>query len=449
MNSNAWLHSSATKQEVGRGFKAFRRETAIKTAYPSFSEVLKYSLVVGRETPSPKTFRHDVCEVFDLDRGLKAKLYISGEAYESDNFYEGFVGGGAVVQLISPNASQTAQLMCHAHDLTETLKQVNGFFAGIVLGEHVMVFRDHVGLAPVYVVGNEVKIVTNLPAEAAEWAADPKPVKPATATDIIAGRSYSFWQPSETENASEGLLERLTISVKNLCPKNPAVFFSGGVDSLVLAKLLSHLGYNPVLLTLGVEGSRDFERSERAAKTLALNVARVDVDRDMVGNVLEKLKSLLGEMSVMDASIAAAMYILAAEAVEMGCSAAVSGQGADELFAGYRRYETVLAAEGYKGLDEVLRRDFLKLHEFGLPRDFLAARAGGTYIITPYLAREVVEAAASIPSSKKISVEEGRVVRKQVLREVCRQLGLGELADVEKKALQYSTGLQKIVRKMV
>ncbi|MEM2237279.1 MAG: asparagine synthase-related protein [Candidatus Caldarchaeum sp.] len=411
--------------------------------------MLKYFLAVGRETPSPKTFRHDLCEVFDLDNGLKAKLYISGEAYESDNFYEGFVRGRVVVQLISPNACQTAQLMYHAVDLTETLKKVNGFFAGIVLGEHVMVFRDHVGLAPVYLVENEVKIVTNLPAEAAEWAAAPKPVKPATATDIIASRPYSFWHPSVTEDASESLLERLTSSVKKLCPKNPAVFFSGGLDSLVLAKLLDQLGYNPVLLTLGVEGSRDFERSERAAKTLGLNVVRVNVDRDMVGNALEKLKRLLGKMSVMDASIATAMYLLSVEAVEMGCSAAVSGQGADELFAGYRRYETVLAAEGYKGLDEVLRRDFLKLHEFGLPRDFLAARAGGTYVITPYLAKEVVEAAVSIPSSKKIAVEEGGAIRKKVLREVCRQLGLGELAEVEKKALQYSTGLQKIVRKMV
>jgi len=410
--------------------------------------VLKYFISVGSDA-SPKTFRHDLCEVFRLESGVKASLYLAGEALEAENFYEGFLEKTVVVQLVHRAGRQAAEHLRDAVDLTDALKGLDGFFAGVVLGESLMVFRDHVGLVPVYVVGDGVKIVTNIPAEAKAWTTEPKPLEPATVADVLKGKSYKFWRPAYYESNAEELLKRLSDAVKNLCPKNSAVFFSGGLDSVILAKLLDLHGLNPALLTLGVKGSRDFERGEKAATLLGLEAVGITVDLQRVEKTLSTLKPVLGMMSPMDASIAAAMYILSAEAVSLGCSAAVSGQGADELFGGYRKYTTVLESKGYMGLEEALKNDFQALHVFGLPRDFTAVRCGGTYLLTPYLTRKVIEAATSTPAAQKIAVEKGRVVRKKVLREVCRSLGLGELAAVEKKALQYSSGLEKIVRKMV
>ncbi|MEM2035871.1 MAG: hypothetical protein QXL42_07020, partial [Candidatus Caldarchaeum sp.] len=112
------------------------------------------------------------------------------------------------------------------------------------------------------------------------------------------------------------------------------------------------------------------------------------------------------------------------------------------------KYSKALVGHGLHAVERMMMDDFSKLNEFGLPRDFLAVRSAGAYLITPYLCREVVEAALGTPLSLKLSFENGKVVRKKVLREACRVVGLGELAEVEKKALQYGTGLEKLLRRI-
>ncbi len=156
----------------------------------------------------------------------------------------------------------------------------------------------------------------------------------------------------------------------------------------------------------------------------------------------------LGPLGDMDAAIAVAMYLLSKKSVEMGCGAAVLGQGADELFGGYMKYERILHENGYQVLEQVMRRDFEMLAAEGLVRDFTAVRLGGAYPLPLYLTRDVVSMVLSIPVEQKVHVYGGRVVRKHVLRMVGRMLGLGDLADRGKKALQYGSGLMKMVRRL-
>ncbi|MCS6769719.1 MAG: asparagine synthase-related protein [Candidatus Caldarchaeum sp.] len=409
--------------------------------------MIRYLLTVGDLESRPRTFDPELSQVFTLADGSMAVLHVHGRGLSAETYHEAVVGGRAVLQVEGPSPSNFSEDLVGSDRVWERLSDFSGFSSGLIVGDDVMVFRDHVGLLPVYVVLSELKAVTNIPVEAYAWSTKPQPLQPGTLMKMSLGQASPTSRLTSVEGGAENLLKSLSRAILELCPKHHAVFFSGGLDSLIIAKLSCDLSLNPRLLTLGVRGSVDFGRSMKAAETLGLDVVSLEVDEVMVKEALEQLRPYLGSMTTMDSAIAAAMKILSKAAVEEGCSAAVSGQGADELFGGYKKYEKALVEHGYGLAGNMMRLDFSKLHEFGLPRDFIAVRSSGTYLITPYLSRRVVEVAYSTPLTDKISLENGRVVRKKVLRELCKNVGLGEFADLEKKALQYSSGLEKMLKR--
>ncbi|MCS7129398.1 MAG: asparagine synthase-related protein [Candidatus Caldarchaeum sp.] len=409
--------------------------------------MIRYLLTVGGLETRPRTFDAELSQFFTLADGSTAVLHMQGGGLSAETYYESVVGGRAVLQVEGPSPGSFSESVVFSDGKTELLSTFSGFASGLVVEEDVVVFRDHVGLIPVYVLSDGIKAITNTPAEAYAWSTTPQPLQPGTLMKVSAGQAVPITTFNSVEGGVENLLKSLTKTLIELCPKNHAVFFSGGLDSLIIAKLACDLSLNPRLLTLGVRGSVDFGRSLKAAERLGLDVVSLEVDEVMVREALEQLRPYLGSMTTMDAAIAAAMKILSKAAVEEGCSAAVSGQGADELFGGYKKYEKALVEHGYGLAGNMMRLDFSKLHEFGLPRDFIAVRSSGTYLITPYLGRRVVGTAYSTPLTDKLSLENGRVVRKKVLRELCKNIGLGEFADLEKKALQYSSGLERMLKR--
>ncbi|MEM2096309.1 MAG: asparagine synthase-related protein [Candidatus Caldarchaeum sp.] len=407
--------------------------------------MIRYLVSVGDGETRPRTFEPERSHVVSLEGGAAAALYVSGEGVSAETYYEADFGR-AVVQALGPSLRSFAEEVVQPGRM-DALRSFDGFYAGVVVEDDVIVFRDHAGLVPLYVVEGRARIATNMPAEALAWARCPSPLPPATLLKLRSNQAFQTTRLNPVEAGPETLLNNLSYCIRRLCPKTHAVFFSGGLDSLLLAKLGLDNGLKPKLFTLGVRGSSDFGRSLRAAEVLGMDVIRVEAEPVEVKQALKELEVWLGRMKPMDASISVAMKMLAARAVESGCLASVSGQGADELFGGYMKYGKALVEHGPKAVERMMMDDFYKLNEFGLPRDFLAVRSAGAYLITPYLCRRVVEAALGTPLSLKLSFENGKVVRKKVLREACRVVGLGELAEVEKKALQYSTGLEKLLRR--
>jgi len=410
--------------------------------------MLRYLLSVDVEI-TPKTFTPSIKYVLRLHGGKHAYLKIGGGEFTSYSCVEKAEVDKGVIQLIHPRASEKAAQLLATVDLPEFLDKLDAFFAGVIVDEHCLwVFRDHVGLVPAYVSSSHPLWVTNLPAEAFTLDAKPVAVKPGTMLDLLSHNEVRYLV--QRKGDVKGLLTSLRETIEWFVQKKkPAVFFSGGLDSLLIAKTCIDLGLEPVLLTIGVKGSGDFQRSEQAAKALGCDVDHVVVDEEEVVEAYVLLEKLLGKMGPMDAAIAVAMHLLSRRAVARDVDVALTGQGADELFAGYKRYEEVHRRYGYSGLEERLRMDFVGLHVFSLPRDFISVRSAGGVVIPPFLGRRVVEAAADIPAELKLAIENGRYVRKKILREICRELGLGTLADVEKKALQYGTGLEKLLRKKV
>lgn len=403
--------------------------------------MLKYLMVFG-ENDRPKTFKPTRTVELSKD---KAFLYIEGDNMNLDNYFEGFVEEFGVVQSVASKGQPKVFTAGSFDEMVSRLALFDGFISGVVFVDECVVFRDFVGLIPVFAGGNPLA-VTNVASEAS--ARGLKPFKPCTIYGVSTRREEKYNGLVGSTTDVSAFLNKLSEAVKRFCPRRTAVFFSGGLDSLLLTKIILDQGLRPLLLTAGIAGSFDLVAAERAASLLGLDVERILVDERMLRETLDSLSKLFEPPTTMDASIGAAMMILSRRAAELGFYGAVLGQGADEIFGGYSKYEKILASAGYGGLADALMHDLTMLAFAGLIRDFTAIRVGGAYPLPLYLVRDVLEAGLAVPVSMKIAHVGGRLVRKHFLRLVCRELGLDELADVGKKALQYGSGIEKMVKKL-
>ena len=114
------------------------------------------------------------------------------------------------------------------------------------------------------------------------------------------------------------------------------------------------------------------------------------------------------------------------------------GQGADELFAGYKKYREMTQEEA----EARMRRDLEELvnEEFPLYRKM--AQNYGKILIAPFLHPEVIEFSRAIPFKYKLGDE-----NKMVLRLAASFLGVpGSMAEKPKKAMQYGSGVSKVLK---
>ena len=131
--------------------------------------------------------------------------------------------------------------------------------------------------------------------------------------------------------------------------ENAAVAFSGGVDC-ALVGAMSGLP----LCTVGLKGSYDVKAAKKAASLMGAEHLVYEFDEKDVAEVLPDVIYSVESADPLKVSIALPIYILAREAKKSGFKVLLSGQGADELFGGYARYEE--ASISLK-LEEMLQSD--------------------------------------------------------------------------------------------
>ena len=87
------------------------------------------------------------------------------------------------------------------------------------------------------------------------------------------------------------------------------------------------------------------------------------------------------------------------------------------------------------------------MYHVNLERDDACSMANGVELRLPFLDKNLVEFALNIPVRYKISGSDDKL-RKNILRKTAFNLGLDkQIAYRPKKAAQYGTGIDKILRK--
>ncbi len=222
-------------------------------------------------------------------------------------------------------------------------------------------------------------------------------------------------------------------SILKLLPFNSdsAIAFSGGLDSSIIAYLMRDR--NPILYTVGIKGAKDISNAMEIAQLLELNIQVILFDENDLIEGIRFLKDVERHMNPVEISFELPLYLVLREAREREI---YTGQGADELFGGYRKY-----------LDrpQEMREDLDKLLKKGVVRERKMAERFNKELVYPYLNPKIVELSRKIPANCKIRGS----VRKWVLRAAAEIIGVpAEIIKREKKAAQYGSGVWKIMKKI-
>jgi asparagine synthase (glutamine-hydrolysing) len=249
------------------------------------------------------------------------------------------------------------------------------------------------------------------------------------------------------DEAIKRLSVALRASLARIDGRRVGVLFSGGVDSSLIAFLAKEVCQDVQLYSASSQPFHDRVAAASAAQALGMNLNHVEINTDVVWEVLPRLLYDIESAHLMDVEIALPFYLASSQASADGISLVLSGQGPDELFAGYARHVRLFANKGKEALDIQLRREVMATHETNIERDERAIAAQGIEAYFPYLSSEFVDLALSIPSDWKVRLGK-HPERKVIFRELARQVGLPEsICVLPKKATQYSSGSSRILMK--
>lgn len=243
--------------------------------------------------------------------------------------------------------------------------------------------------------------------------------------------------------------------------RDVGLIFSGGVDSTILAVLLKTIAekrnsekglpLNVRLYSVGVESSQDIKFSRQIAEELDLPLNEVIIDENTVKESIIPVLTAIEDGNIMKLGVGMTIYLAAKAMKEDNIKVALSGQGADELFGGYNRYlkhfEENSLFDAYFSLDEEIYHDIANMHHVNLERDDAVSMANGIELRVPFLDKDIIELALDIPGRYKIK-DNGDLLRKHILRDVAKSIGVPDhIADRPKKAAQYGSGINKILKK--
>jgi len=252
------------------------------------------------------------------------------------------------------------------------------------------------------------------------------------------------------EAAAKRLQTILELSVRDRVAglKEVTVAFSGGLDSSIIALLAKKSRVNVHLVHVAMENQLETDHAFRAAEELKLPLCSYTYTEKDVQRAVPSVLEAIEEPDPVKLSIAIPIFWTAKETAEMDCRVMLAGQGADELFGGYKRYVDDYLRFGGEKTREAMFNDVAGMYEVNFERDWKACNASDVELRLPFAARKIVEFALSLPLEVKLEVEKN-TLRKLVLRRVAKNLGLPSfIADRPKKAVQYATGVNKVLGKL-
>lgn len=202
-------------------------------------------------------------------------------------------------------------------------------------------------------------------------------------------------------------LQKLLSEAASSC-KSDSIALSGGLDSSILGYYLRNKKIKAIVVITKDFPSLDLVYSQLAAKEfgLELYVKSVSIE-DLISGIEETIK-ILKVFNDIEVRNSVVMYLTIKEAIARGCSGIITGDGADELFAGYSFF---LRKEG-KELEDDLKRIWKVMH---FPTQHIA-KSLGIGLELPFLNESVVKYAKSIPANLKVREEKGSKHGKWILR---------------------------------
>ena len=352
-------------------------------------------------------------------------------------------------QLLSQHRLATrsdTEILLHLYDDhgAQAVEYVSGMYAfAIADGDQLFLARDPIGIKPLYY--HQVDGVLRFASELKAFPAGTRGVRefpPGTAYSSAGGFStfYTIPDPDPLEDTTEAHIrqvrERLQDAVaKRLRSDVPVgAFLSGGLDSSIIAALARPHVEELHTFTVGTEGSLDLEAARLVARHLNTihheHVLAPDEVATHLPHIIFALESFDQDL-VRSAIPTYFTARLAAEHVKV----ILTGEGADELFAGYRYYRDF--ADAHR-LRRELRRSVTALHNVNLQRVDRMTMAHSLEGRVPFLDLQMVEQSLAIPAQLKLSTQ--RMPEKWILRAAVEDLLPPEVTWRDKEQFDEGSG---------
>jgi asparagine synthase (glutamine-hydrolysing) len=327
--------------------------------------------------------------------------------------------------------------------------RLEGEFALAILdNERLLLARDRLGIRPLYYgfyegslyFASEIKALVDIVDLVHEF---PPGHYLASDRGIFPFQPY-FPQPVRLDGALDSagqLADHLKEGVRRVIPEGVAVgvWLSGGVDSSVLAALARPFVDKLYTFSAGIENAPDLEYARMVADHIGSEHYERIYGLDEMLSVVEETVCSLESFDAPLVHSSISNFLVAKLASEY-VSFVLSGEGGDELFAGYA-YQKSYTSELELTLS--IQESIASLHNTALQRVDRMASAHQTSAAVPFLDPDVVRYALAIPARWKIRGEQP--VDKWPLRRGLEDLLPGEVIWRGKSKFWEGSGVGQLL----
>jgi asparagine synthase (glutamine-hydrolysing) len=236
------------------------------------------------------------------------------------------------------------------------------------------------------------------------------------------------------EKASRTLKELLKDAVEKANAE--ALLLSGGLDTSILAALSRNKDKSNKALTVAFEGThaRDLDYAQLIARKFGFEHHVICLTET---EALEKLPEVVKAVRSFDPALPNDLTIYAAlqEAKSLGIKSVITGDGADELFAGYSYMHELSPDALRKYIKAISKTMWFSSNKLGASL--------GVEVKQPYCDKEIIDFALDLDPNLKMKETNGRKYGKWLLRKAFAA-ELGEVAWRAKEPIEFGSGTTKL-----
>jgi len=337
------------------------------------------------------------------------------------------------------------------------VSRLDGMFAFVLATrERIIAARDPLGIKPLYLarVGEGLAFASELKAFDGLHLDEIEAIPPGSLFDSRDGKRHWYRTPhgaaeEEDDLDIEATARELRLVLEDAVAKwmvadvEVGAFLSGGLDSSIIAALAARAAPGRLkTFSVGASGSSDLAAARKVAEHIGSEHYEYAFTAEDVAGVLSHVIYHL-ESADADLVRSAVPTHFAARLARRHVKAVLTGEGADELFAGYAYHHDYI--DSPRELADELTRSLNAMHNINLQRVDRITMAESLEARTPFLDRDLIDFAQSIPATLKLRRTDprgpestGETTEKWILRKACADLLPDEL--VWRKKAQFDEG---------
>ena len=383
--------------------------------------------------------------------------------YSAENV---FVANGEIYNhadlraIIGESAFKTASdsetiLHLFRSDELRWITKLDGMFAFVLATpERIIAARDPLGIKPLFMarIDDGLAFASELKAFDGLGLRDVEAIDPGAMFDSIDGFRRWYRMPQgaaelAAEEDPEPIWRELRLVLEAAVRKwmvadvEVGAFLSGGLDSSVIAALAARAVECPLkTFSVGTAGSPDLVAARIVAQHIGSDHHEFVFTADDLAEVLPHVIYHL-ESADIDLVRSAMPTHFATTLARRHVKAVLTGEGADELFAGYAYHHDF--AKRPRALADEITRPLGAMHNINLQRVDRITMAQGLESRTPFLDRDLIDFAQSIPASLKMKItneETQETTEKWILRKAYEDLPPAEVIWRSKAQFDEGSG---------